>query len=132
MKLKKGVMSVFSFFGSWTFYILASILALIGSYRPFADQLLIAGVVVGFICLVMKESRGHVARGLILLAFSVIFLKDYFYYIATAIGSMFIGIVLSAWYEDRNLERIVEGFFIGIIGIAAGWYVSNLILNLGF
>lgn len=132
MKLKKIVMSVFSFFGGWMFYILASIIALIGSYRPFADQLLIAGVVVGLICLVMKESSAHIARGLILLTFCVIFFKDYFYYIATAIGSIFIGIVLSTWYEDRNLEKIVEGFFIGIIGIAAGWYGSSLILNLGF
>ena len=110
--------------GSWVFYILVIARALIKPYRPFADQLIIAGIVLILISLIYKNWDDYVARAFVLIIFTSIFYQSLIYTFFVSL----IGIILiySSWYGGNNLRKIFYGLIIGIVSISIGYYGPGL------
>ena|SRR3990172_2179620 len=108
--------------GSWVFYILVIGRALIKPYRPFADQIIIAGLIVIILGLVFRrfDFDDYVSRGLVLIFFTSIFYETLVYTLfASAVGLL---LVFSSYFIKRDAKRIVIGFIIGGLAIFAGHY----------
>ena len=111
--------------GSWVFYVLVIGRALIKPYRPFADQIIIAGVLIILAGLVFRDFDGYVARGLVLVTFTIIFYNSLIYAIfAIAIGLL---LLLSSYFYENSIKKISYGMIVGLLGIVAGYYLPGLI-----
>ncbi len=111
--------------GSWVFYLLVIARAAIKPYRPFLDQLIIAGFVIFLIELISKEGADdYISKGVVLVVFTSIFYEsDLYTGFASLVG---IGLLLSSWYLKKDLKRILYGILIGVIATGIGYYVSGL------
>ena len=108
--------------GSWVFYILVIGRALIKPYRPFADQIIIAGLIVIILGLVFRrfDFDDYVSRGLVLIFFTSIFYESLVYTLfASAVGML---LVFSSYFIERDAKRIIIGFIISGLAIFAGHY----------
>lgn len=111
--------------GSWVFYLLVIARALIKPYRPFADHLVIAAVVLLIIGLVVKDFDGYVSRALVLVVFTSLFYESMrFTIFASLIG---IGLVISSWYVGSSRLSIVKGIGAGLIAVVVGYYAPGLL-----
>ena len=110
--------------GSWVFYFLVFGRALIKPYRPFVDQIVIAAIVLVLLGFVLKESDGYVARGLVLVVFTILFYEDNVFSVFAII--VFALMIVSSWYIGNDLKKIGKGLIIGIVGVLAGWYLSGV------
>tara|TARA_Y100000310_G_C20689727_1_gene821419 strand:+ start:1670 stop:2053 length:384 start_codon:yes stop_codon:yes gene_type:complete len=110
--------------GSWVFFILVIARAAIKPYRPFLDQLIIAGIVLLIIGIFWKKANGYVARGIVLVVFTSIFYQSLIYtYFVILAG---IALLWSSWYLEKDWRRIGYGLIVGAIGIGAGYYLSGV------
>ena len=112
--------------GSWVFFVLVIARVAIKPYRPFLDQLIIAGTVLLVIGFVLKrvDYEKYVARGLVLVVFTSIFYESLIYnWFVSLVG---LGLIWSSWCLEKNWKRIVYGLIVGAIGIGIGYYVSGL------
>jgi len=110
--------------GSWVFYFLVIARALIKPYRPFADQLIIAAIILVVINLFIKNYEGYTSRALILVVFTSLFYKDnLFTSFAALIG---LGLIASSYYTGNDKNKIIKGILIGLIATLIGYYLPNL------
>ena len=110
--------------GSWIFYLIVIARALIKPYRPFVDQVVIAGVVLLVLLFLIKDSDGYLARGLVLVVFTSIFYQDNLF-----TGFVFlamIGMIASSWYVGNSFRKIVVGLVVGGVGVGVGYCVAGL------
>jgi hypothetical protein len=110
--------------GSWVFYVLVIGRALIKPYRPFVDQVIIAGLFLFIISLIWKEKDEYLERGVVLIVFTSLF-----YYSAVYSGFViFVGILMigSSYYLSRDWKKIFYGLLIGAIATGVGYYVPMI------
>jgi hypothetical protein len=110
--------------GSWVFFILVIARAAIKPYRPFLDQLIIAGVVLSIIGFFWKKANGYISRGAVLVVLTSLFYQSLIYTWFVSLAG--IGLVWSAWYLEKDWRRIGYGLIVGAIGIGAGYYLSGV------
>ena len=113
--------------GSWIFYLLVIGRSLIKPYRPFADQIIIAGVIIIISGLIFRkfDFDGYVARCLILVVFTSLFYNSFIYTLfAVATGFL---LVYSSYFSGNSVKRIIFGFIAAVIGISAGYYLSLIV-----
>ncbi len=111
--------------GSWVFYVLVVVRALIKPYRPFADQLIFAGILLIASQVLIKNNKGYISRSLALVFFTSIFYEN----IPFAIFASFIFLCIvyfSKQIEKKN-SRIFQELIIGLISLAFGYYIPQLI-----
>lgn len=113
--------------GSWIFYILVIARVLIKPYRPFADQLIIAAIILLLLSLFIKDSDGYIARGLILAVFTSLFYQDNLFTLFAIIA--FIGLIISSYFIGSSKIKIIKGLILGIISSAIGYYLANFIFT---
>ena len=128
---KKELARDFLAIGSIIFFILVIARSAIKPYRPFVDQMIIAGLFLILISilfiLLKKKSDNYVARGLILVIFTSIFYNDNLF---TAFAIMaLIGLIITSYIIDKNKLKIIKGISIGAICSLAGYYLAPLTIN---
>ena len=126
---KKELARDFLALGSWIFFILVLARALIKPYRPFVDQIAIAGIILLITAFLLKDKYDpYTARALVLLFFTVLFYEDNLFTFFA--GLAFIGIVLSSYYITKDNIKIIKGLGIGIITTIISYYIATLTINL--
>lgn len=106
--------------GSWVFFILVIARAAIKPYRPFLDELIIAGVIILVIGFMIKYDS-YVARGMVVAVLTSIFYNSLIYSVFA--GLAFILLFISAFYTGRNKQEIYLGFVIGALTTAISYYI---------
>lgn len=106
--------------GSWVFFVLVIARAAIKPYRPFLDELIIAGVIILVIGFMMKYD-GYVARGMVVAVLTSIFYNSLIYSIFA--GLAFVLLFISAFYTGRNQRKIYLGFVIGALTTAISYFI---------
>jgi len=129
---KKEIARDFLSLGSWVFFILVIGRALIQPYRPFSDQMIIAGlllIVLGLICYKINfEFDGYIAKGVILVVFTILFYENMnFNYFAIA---AMIGLLISSYYVENKWGKILKGLIIGLVITLISYYLADYSLNL--
>tara|TARA_Y100000310_G_scaffold324633_1_gene386748 strand:+ start:413 stop:832 length:420 start_codon:yes stop_codon:yes gene_type:complete len=113
--------------GGLAFYILVIARALIAPYYNFVAQLLVA-LVLFFILSLFIKCDDHIARGLILAAFTILFYNVRIFTIfAVAIFAL---MVASSLYIERNSIKIIKGIILGTISVFVGYYLAPTVINL--
>jgi hypothetical protein len=108
--------------GSWVFYLIVIIRALIGPFRPFIDQLLIAGACLLLLQWWVREQEHYLARGIVLAFFTSMFYQDFLF---TGFASLIVlGMMVSSYALHRSMKNIFLGLFVGIVSILAGWFLT--------
>tara|TARA_Y100000310_G_scaffold268354_1_gene280920 strand:- start:1331 stop:1732 length:402 start_codon:yes stop_codon:yes gene_type:complete len=125
---KKETARDFLALGSWIFYILVIARALIQPYRPFVDQMVIAGILLLIINLLIKNYDSYISRGLILVVFTILFYNNQMFSIFAILA--LIGIIISSYFVGNNKIKILKGGIIGAIVTAIAYYLANFSLNL--
>ena len=113
--------------GSWVFYILVIGRALIKPYRPFVDEIIIAGVVVVLAGMMFLEFDGYIARALVLVIFTSMFYENVIY---TSFASI-VGLLMlfSSYGLNKDIRRIGLGLIVGIFALICGYYWALFISN---
>ena len=125
---KKELARDFLALGSWVFFILVIARALIQPYRPFVDQMIIAGIILILINLIFKDYDGYIAKGLILFFFVSIFYKNNFF---TAFVTLTIlGLIISSYLSGNSRFKIIKGIIIGAISTLISYYLATYTINL--
>lgn len=119
---KKELARDFFSLGSWVFYILVLIRALIKPYRPFVDQIIIAAIVV-VILRSFIHSDGYLARGLILAVFTSLFYQDFLFTIFAFL--VLAGLIYASFILGRRMRSRIIGLIFGVIAVLIGYYVPN-------
>jgi hypothetical protein len=112
--------------GSIPFYFLVIIRAVIGKYNIFVYQLVIAAIVIFILYFIIKNSNLHIARSLVIVAFTSLFYQAMLYTIFAAL--VWILLVVSAYYIKRNIGFIMRGVIIGVISSFLGYYGASYLL----
>ncbi len=110
--------------GSWIFYVLVVARALIGPYRPFFDQVIIAGFVLIILAFVIRKYDGYVARAIVLAFFTSLFYEDNLFTGFAVLAGL--GSVGSSYYLNKDWKRILLGILAGLLGILIGYYGALL------
>jgi len=108
--------------GSIFFYLLVVARALIGPFRPFIDQLIIAAIVLTLISIFYRKYDGYSCRGLILLFFTISFYNSFRF----DIFAMFIFLVLvfSSYILGNKMREIAKGLAIGALCITIAYFLA--------
>ena len=112
-------------FGSIVFYLLVIARALIKPYRPFVDQIVIAGIVLLIIFLLFRKFDSYISRGLIIVFFASLFYESGLFTIFASL--VFIGMLFSSRYLKKSWNEIIYGLVIGAVCIAIGYYGMTLL-----
>lgn len=107
--------------GSWVFYFLVIGRALIKPYRPFADQVIIAGMVLIILGFVLKDSENYIARGLVLVVLTGIFYGSFIYNVF--VGIVFLMMLFCSFFIGNSIWRIVKGAIVGGVSVLIGLYL---------
>lgn len=124
---KKEFARDFLALGSWVFFVLVIVRAAIEPYRPFIDQLIIAGVLLVVVGLVFRRKKfydPYVARGLVLVVFTTIFYNSRIFSIFVIL--IMIGLIISSYVVGNKWKKINLGLIIGAIVSIISWYVTGL------
>ena len=127
---KKELSRDFLALGSLVFYILVIARAIIKPYRPFVDQLIIAGILLIFIGFIFRRHEwnegGYIGRGLVLVVFTILFYEDKIF-TGFAIAAM-IGLIYSSYNLNKSWKNILRGLLIGsICSVVSYCLVRNLV-----
>ena len=113
--------------GSWVFYVLVLGRALIEPFRPFVDQVVIAGM---FILVLGFKFRGvdyYVCRMLVLVVFTSLF-----YYSLVFSGFAFLvgfGVLVSSRFIGNSWGEIGKGLGVGMVAVGIGYFLPGFYLN---
>lgn len=109
--------------GSWVFYVLVIGRALIEPYRPFVDQVVIAGIFIILVFAFWKDFDDYIARGFILIVFTILFYESLIYTIfAIAIGLL---LIFSSYSVYRKITKIIKGLLIGFVAMLLGYFLPG-------
>lgn len=112
--------------GSWIFYLLVIIRSLIKPYRPFADQLLIAALVLLIAQIVIKSHESYTSKALVLTFFTSIFYEDVLFAIFAFL--IFLSLIFSSYKLKNKPSDILKGALVGIVSALAGFYTPQIYL----
>ena len=111
--------------GSWVFYLIVIVRALIGPFSIFVYQLLIGGIALMFFGLIIKNYSGYLSRAIVLGVFINLFYMNLGFSIFT--GLLFIGVIVSSRYLGDGRNKIVKGLAVGIVSVGLGYYLSGFL-----
>ena len=117
LNMKKHVVRDILAIGSWIMFSLVLVRSAIEPYRPFLDQMIIAGIFILILELLSKEFEGYSTRAVAMTTFTSLFYKD----IPFAIFAIIIAIaVIVASAKIKGVKRAAIGTGIGLVlsGIA--------------
>ena len=114
--------------GSWVFYILVMGRAFIKPYRPFVDQIVIAGIILLIINIILKKDNSYLTRGLILVVFTILFYNDYIF--TTFAIVIFLGLIITSYNIDKSKMKILKQIIIGTLITAISYYLATFSLDL--
>ena len=123
--LKETARDLFAF-GSVPFYFLVVVRAMIGKYSIFVNQMIIGAIAIFILYFIIKNSNLHIARSLVIVAFTSLFYQATLYTIFAAL--VWILLVVSAYYIKRNIGFIMRGMIIGVISSFLGYYGASYLL----
>jgi len=126
--LKRETARDFLALGSWIFFVLVIVRALIKPYRPFADQMIIAGIILLILGFVFKDYEAYIANGLILVVFTILFYEDRLFTIFAILA--LVGLIISSYFVGNNKIKIIKGVVVGAIISIISYYLANFSLNL--
>lgn len=107
--------------GSWVFYLLVIIRATIGPFRPFLDQLIIAGALVLAINFFWKNLEDNISRAIPLAVFTSLFYKDTNFSIFA--GAITLLLISSSYSIEKEKIKIAISIAIGSLAAFAGYYI---------
>lgn len=110
--------------GSWTFYVLVIARASIDVYRPFLDQLLIAGVLL-FILAFLIPHDGHIARALAAAVFTSLFYNTLHF---TLFVALIILALIAISFKISEKRKIVYGVGCGIAVSIVAYLITGIYL----
>tara|TARA_Y100000310_G_C20170150_1_gene573277 strand:- start:196 stop:573 length:378 start_codon:yes stop_codon:yes gene_type:complete len=122
MSLKKEVARDLIALGGIPFYLLVVIRSLIGEFTTFLIQLGIAFVLILIISLLIKETNQPLARGLALATFTSLFYKDLVF--AIFVGILWIVMIGSTYYLNKEIKPILKGSIVGIIAVSISYFLA--------
>jgi hypothetical protein len=111
--------------GSIPFYILVMARSLTGQYYQFTYQLLISIIIISLTQLVIKNYNKHLARTIVIIAFTIIFYNQLIYAIFAITAG--IAVIISLIYLKIKNKEIILGTLIGIITSIIAYYLTQLI-----
>jgi len=111
--------------GSWVFFALVIVRALIGPFYPLLSQVVIAGIFVLIVGLLFKDYDGYLSRGIILAIFTCLFYRDTLYsaFVTLVVAAM----IWSSYSVGRKNKEVIWGVVIGLLGSGIGYYLSLFI-----
>lgn len=112
--------------GSILFYLIVIIRAVIGDYKLFVYQVVIALIVLFLLSKVFKNSNHYLARGYILFVFVSMFYKDNLF---TIFAFVLLSIlIVSLNYLGTKRRVILNGMLLGIASTVIGNYLAILLI----
>ncbi len=108
---KKNIARDFLALGSWVFYILVVGRALIQPFRPFADRLIIGGILLFAAGIFINKYGGYISRGLVLFIFITMFYNNTTFSIFAIFA--FIGLIISSYTLTKSKKGIILELVIG-------------------
>jgi len=106
--------------GSIPMYIIVAARSAVGGYYSFVYQILLAGLILFILSLFLK-SQNHIARGLILFAFTSFFYNDKIF---TAFAAVLVILVLvSLFYLKYSRKHILTGIIFGELSSLLSYYI---------
>ena len=111
--------------GSIPFYFLVVVRSMIGNYKLFVYQMLIAAVAIFILYFIIKNSNMHIARSLVIVVFTSMFYKDMIFTFFASL--IWILILFSVYYLKKNLGNTLRGLLIGVLSSFAGYYLGILV-----
>ncbi|MEK6872383.1 MAG: hypothetical protein AABW90_00035 [Nanoarchaeota archaeon] len=124
---KKELARDFIALGSWVFYILVIARASIKPYRPFLDQIIIAGIFLLIAGFLFRNNENYISRGLILVVFTTLFYQNRIYSFFAIL--VFIGLMISSYFIGNDWKKMIKGLVIGGVISLIGWLLSNFSYN---
>ncbi|MFT4311293.1 MAG: hypothetical protein ACMXX7_01565 [Candidatus Woesearchaeota archaeon] len=107
--------------GSWVLFLLVFARASIDWFRPFVDQMIIAGVFI-FVFSYIFSFDGYVARSFAVAVFTSLFYEDLFF-------SLFILVVtLAIWFSSLKFsskKEVLLGVLFGGVVTALGFFIPS-------
>jgi len=115
--------------GSWIFYVLVARSAIL-PYRPFVDQLVIAGIILVVAVFILSSGKlkfdGYVARTFVLVWFTVLFYQDTGFSVFAVLA--FLGVIVSSRYVGNDWKKIIFGVVVGLVAVVVGYYGAIFIV----
>ncbi|MBD3252840.1 hypothetical protein GF386_03855 [Candidatus Pacearchaeota archaeon] len=106
--------------GSIPMYIIVAARSAVGEYYGFVYQILLAGAILFILSLFLK-SQNHIARGMILFAFTSFFYNDKIF--TTFASVILILVLVSLLYLKYNKRHILIGVIFGEISSFLSYYI---------
>lgn len=125
---KKEVARDFLSLGSIVFFVLVVARALIKPYRPFVDQMIVAGLTLFILSFILKDSDNYIARSLILVVFTVLFYEDNVFTLFAILA--LVGVIISSYYSGTSKSQIFNGLINGIASSGVGYYLAGFVVGL--
>jgi len=120
---KKEIARDFLALGSWVFYILVVGRAFIQPFRPFADRLIIGGILLFLTGIFINKYGGYISRGLVLFVFITMFYNNNTFSIFAIFA--FIGLIISSYILTKSKRGIILELVIGGIISLLSYYLSG-------
>lgn len=108
--------------GSFIFYFIVIVRALIGNHLPFVYQLVISFVVVLLLGLVFKNSNNHLGRILILVVFTSLFYGDVLY--AVFVSLVFVLAIFGSYYLKKDVWK---GLVVSVVASLVGYFITQML-----
>ncbi len=112
--------------GGLPFYLLVAARAAIGPYPAFLSQVVIALPILILLARLVRGSNLHIARALILVVFTSIFYKSPQFTIFAVL--VWAAMIFSLVRLKVPSGEIVRGIAIGAVAVAAGYFITLLIV----
>ena len=113
--------------GSIPFFAIVVVRAVIGSYKLFVYELIVAAVFLALLSLVIKKPNHHLARGFVLFVFTSLYYKDALF--TTFAFLLWLSTLVSLFYLKEKAFLIAKGIALGIVCSAASYYLSPIIMS---
>ncbi len=129
MNWKKEIARDVLALGSLPFYLIVIIRAIVGKYRPFVYQMVIALVTIIILAYLFKKTDQYVARAIPIVFFSSIFYNELLYTIFACL--MLVVLIISSSYllkPKLRIRTIVKGIVIGVFSTIVAYYLTPLLV----
>ncbi|MBI2671285.1 hypothetical protein HYX18_04905 [Candidatus Woesearchaeota archaeon] len=111
--------------GGITFYFIVIIRAIIGNYKIFIYQLVIALLILIVLSRLIKKTNNHISRGFILFVFISLYYKELVFTIFASL--LFITMLISSYYLKTKGHEVINSILIGIVSTSISYYLAPLL-----
>ena len=109
--------------GSWVMFFLVLMRAAIEPYRPFLDQMVVAGVLLVIAEIFIKTYDGYSARTIAMAVFTSLFYRDLPFTIFVSIITI---LVIYSSFKINKKEKLIVGIILGIVASLIGYLLSQI------